>query len=244
MDKHQLNPQVTMHRFILVLFKQQKKHLPVWLENTFLSPVLRLGVFVFLSAWFFQGILYMDKREITIKFIFDAIFTIAIMFAGVKWWVSFLIAHSLNFIFNGQFLAMYTHMGAISLSVDDFLNYIISCQKRLEKYNFIDVAIAFGSLSRGVYKSTSDLDIRIIPKKGCLNWIKAVFWAVTERIRAFFWQFPLDLYIFELDTIIEKMRSDEPPILLVNKIKGIETVYPNFVTFDLFKEVFISQNKQ
>lgn len=225
-----------------MLFKKHKKHLPPWLNNAAIGELFCFGFSIFVSAWIFQGILYMDKREALLKILLDIGGAAVLMLSGLPLWVSLLIAHSFNFAFNGQWFAMYTHMGATNVTPDQFLSYIVAMQKRLEKNSFIESATAFGSLSRGIYKPTSDMDIRICPKNGAVNWIKAVLWGPIERFRAFVHGFPLDMYIFGLDVVSLKMKDDEHPIVLVNCSNELYKFYRNTVSFSDFTEIFIEKN--
>ncbi len=229
-------------KLITVLFRRHKKHLPSWLENTFIGGVLHIGLSIFVSAWLFQGMLYMDKREVVLKIILDLVMVTILMVIGIPLLGSFLVAHSLNFAFNGQWFAMYTHMGATNVTPEKFLSYILGMRKRLNACSFIECAVAFGSLSKGAYKSTSDMDIRICPKKGILNWLKADIWAVVERSRAFISGFPLDMYLFDIVTIKRKMRTDEPPVIFVNHSCVLQQSYSELVEFPDFTEKFIENN--
>lgn len=231
-----------MVKLITVLLKQHNKHLPKPIDNTALGELLRFGFSIFISAWIFQGMLHMDKREAILKISLDFALTIILIFIGLSWWISLFIAHSLNFAFNGQWFAMYTHMGATNVTPEKFIQYIVKMQRRLEKCSFIDDAIVFGSLSRGIYKSTSDMDIRVCPKHGAVNWIKAILWGVVERFRAFVYGFPLDMYIFDLVTVTQKMRSDEPPIIFVNHSKLLGTTYNSTISFNDFTNIFREKN--
>lgn len=231
-----------MINLFAVLFRKHKKHLPPFLRHRFLKDFLSFGFSVFISAWIFQGMLYMDKREALLKIFLDIIMLFLLVLVGISLVNSFLIAHTLNFAFNGQLFAMYTHMGATKVEPNNFLNFIIALNKRLYKCDFVECAAGFGSLSRGIYKSTSDLDIRICPRNGCINWIKATLWAAMERSRAFIYGFPLDLYVFDLKTVKRKMKTDEPPIVFISHSNLLEQAYGNLIQFNDFIELFKENN--
>ena len=231
-----------MIKLITVLFKKHKKHLPKAICNTAFGELLCYGFSIFVSAWTLQGILYMDKREALLKILLDIGVTTVLLLAGFPGLASFLIAHSINFAFNGQWFAMYTHMGATNVTPVKFLKYIVDMQKRMEKCSFIEDAVAFGSLSRGIYKTTSDMDIRVCPKHGTVNWVKTIIWGIVERARAFVYGFPLDMYIFDLVTVTRKMRTDEPPIVFVNHSNLLEVAYKNTISFNDFTTIFSKKN--
>lgn len=229
-----------MTQYITVLFKRQKKHIPKWLEESWIGDVLHLGLIVFISAWIFQGVLITNWREVIIKYAIDAILTTIMVLFGVNWLVAFLIAHTINFAIDGQLFAMYTHMGATGVPAEKFLKDTIELSKKIEKHKFIKASIAYGSLSRGCFKSTSDIDIRLIPENG--GWWQTAFYAVWLRTWAFFIHYPLDLYCYDPEVVVKKMRSDELPIMVNETDKCMMQWYPERVEFDEFIEIFTREN--
>lgn len=206
--------------------------------GTALGEYLKYGFSIFASAWLFQGILYMNWREAFIKLLIDAFLGALFILAGINLFISFLIAHSLNFAFNGQLFAMYTHMGATKVNPQSFLRETLASSQRISKSSSIQAAIAYGSLSRGCFKSTSDIDIRYIPKSGDLNFWIACLFAVKERIIAFIKGYPLDLYVFKTKVLLKKMRSDEFPIMVFEDNNCMKAVYPERISMNQFVEVF------
>jgi hypothetical protein len=227
-----------MCKYITVLFKKHKKHLPKRLSGTALGEFLKYGFSIFVSAWLFQSILYMNWRETLIKLFIDVILIALFIWMGIHWFISFLIAHSFNFAFNGQLFAMYTHMGATKVSAKLFLKETIASSRRISKSSSIQAAIAYGSLSRGCFKSTSDIDIRFVPKKGELNFWKACFFALKERCIAFIKGYPLDLYVFEPNVLLRKMRNDELPIMVFEENNCMKEIYKERINMNEFIEIF------
>lgn len=223
-----------------VLLKKHKKDLPSRLKGSALGELLRYGFMIFLSAWIFQGVLISSWREIVIRYLIDAIITAALIFSGVHWALAFFIAHSLNFALNGQLFAMYTHMGATRVTAEKFLRCTTKLHYKLERRKFVDAAIAYGSLSRGCYKQTSDIDIRLIPAKG--GWWLTALYAVCLRVWAFFVGYPLDMYCYETGAVLRRMRSDELPIMVTEKGNCMRSVYPERVEWVEFVEVFTKAN--
>lgn len=231
-----------MHKFITVLFKRHKKHLSKRLRSSKIGELLEFGIAIFVSAWFFQGMLYMNWRETVIKILLDILLIFIFFLIGLPLWLTFILAHTLNFAFNGQLYAMYTHMGATNVSPKKFLQETISSSIRISKIDSISAAIAYGSLSRGLYKSTSDIDIRYVPKKGELNFWKACFFALKERFLAFIHCYPLDLYVFDEDTLQKKMRIDELPIIIYENGKSMYPIYKERIELDEFIILFKEKN--
>ena len=170
-------------QYITLLFKKHKKHLPARLQGTWFGEFCRYGFMIFLSAWIFQGVHITNWREVTIRYAIDAIITASLILLGVHWALAFSIAHSINYALNGQLFAMYTHMGATGVNASKCLNDTNKLSKKIGKHKFIRASIAYGSLSRGCYKETSDIDIRLIPAEG--GWWRTALYAVWLRTWAF-----------------------------------------------------------
>ncbi len=230
-----------MIKYISVLFTKHKKKLPKRFQGTILDEWIQYGFLTILSAWTFQGMLMLNWRETVIKLVLDVAITLALWMVGVPFLLAFFIAHTLNYMFNGQAKAVYNHMGAGNKSAKSFFNGTISMKKRIDTAQHIDAGIAYGSLSRGCYKPTSDIDIRIIPAKGEWNFWKTCFWAVKERSIAFATGYPLDMYVFTLPVVQKLMRSDELPIIVVERNKCAQEIYPDRVEWDEWCEVFVKE---
>lgn len=227
-----------MTKYIEVLFTKHKKKLPKRFQGTILDEWIKYGFLTILSAWTFQGMLMLNWRETVIKLAIDVVLTVMFCWMGIPLLLAFLIAHTLNYMFNGQAKAVYNHMGAGNKSAKSFYRGTVAMKKRIEKAKSIDAGIAYGSLSRGCYKPTSDIDIRIIPAAGEWNFWKACFWAVKERCIAFATGYPLDMYVFTLPVAQKLMRSDELPIMVVERNQCAKQAYPERVEWDEWCMVF------
>ena len=215
-----------------------KKNIPKWIHHPLLIKILKSDIGIILSYWIFQGMLYMDKREVLSKILFDVIGTFIFISIGLPLIVSFILIHTINMFINGHYYAMKSHMNRGSIKPDVFIGYIEKIFDRIRKTNFLAGAAAYGSLSRNVFRPTSDIDLRVFPKKGVFNWLKAVVWVFSERARAFVHSFPLDIYAFDLDRIDSKMCSDEPPIIFKDTDDRLKRKYKEYVLFDMFFEEF------
>lgn len=137
---------------------------------------------------------------------------------------------------------MFTHMGATGVPASNFLNYTIKISESCHRKKFLRAAIAYGSLSRGCYKSTSDIDLRLIPQPGAINWWKTAFWALGLRAKAFVVRYPLDMYVYDPEVVVKKMRTDELPIILDEKNGSMKSYYPERVEMSEFVDVFSRNN--
>lgn len=231
-----------MNQYITVLFSKHKKKLPKKFQGTILDEWIRYGFLTILSAWFFQGMLYANWRENVIKISLDIIITILLSLI-IPWWMSLFIAHTLNYMFNAQAKAVYNHMGAGNKPAIDFYNSTLAMRNRLEKTNCLMSVIAYGSLSRGCYKPTSDIDVRFIPKPGEWNYWKACFWTLKERCISFLTGYPLDSYVFTLEHTQRVMRSDELPILILERDDTVKKLYPKRIEWKEWCNVFKREQK-
>lgn len=231
-----------MMKFITVLFKKHKKHLPECLQESVLGDFFRSGFMIFLSAWILQGVRIMNWREAVFKTGLTLLMTFLLALSGVPVVFSFIIAHTLNFMFNGQFFAMYTHMGATHVTPRHFLDVTEEIARKCADKKYLNAAIAYGSLSRGCFKPTSDIDLRLIPSEGGFDWWKCVFFAFGLRVLSFCKRYPLDLYVYSPETVVKRMRTDELPIMLYEKDKSMLKWYPDRVEYMDFVKLFKANN--
>ncbi len=230
-----------MNKYISVLFTKHKKKLPKRFQGTILDEWIQYGFLTILSAWTFQGMLMLNWRETVIKLLLDIFITLLLWSVGSPFLFAFFIAHTLNYMFNGQAKAVYNHMGAGNKSAESFYIGTVAMKKRIESARYIDAGIAFGSLSRGCYMPSSDIDIRIIPAVGEWNYWKTCIWALKERSIAFVNGYPLDMYVFTLPVTKKLMRSDELPIMVVERNQCARYVYPERVEWNAWCEIFIKE---
>lgn len=191
----------------------------------FLTPIFRFKFVIIFTNWLFQGLLYADKTEKAFKLFSDLALTI-LFFSLIpdpdifdKLIVSFLISHTINWIFNGQIFALFKNFGIIYTEPHKLIQYANEIKDRAASNNSIDCVVVYGSLVRDEIKSTSDLDVRIIRKKGLVFGILACVFAAKERSRALFNCFPLDIYVLDSRQKLSKMREDESPLVLLGSLK-------------------------
>ncbi len=219
-----------------------KKVIPNWLQNPLLIRIVKSDVGVILSYWLFQGMLYMDFREVIFKIFLDIIFTLTFFLLGMPFMLALILAHTFNMFLNGHYYVMKHNMGRIKNEPKEFIAYIEKLYNRIQRTDFILGTAAYGSLSRDSFSTTSDVDIRIFPKKGFMNWLKVILWVFAERTRAFLYSFPLDIYAFDFEVIDSKMRADEPPIIFADLESQLAKKYSNHILFDRFAQTFREKN--
>jgi hypothetical protein len=214
------------------------KKLPKSIQNNIIASLLQSKTGIILSYWMFQGILYMDNREIIFKITIDILLLMIFYYAGIPFILAIFFAHTVNMFINGHVIAMRRHMGLGKTSPDNFIGNIEKLHERLQRQRFLLGAAAYGSLSKNLFKATSDIDIRVFPRQGRLNWLKAVFWVFTQRFRALINIFPLDIYAFDLDNIDAKMKADEPPIIFYDPQGELAGKYRHHIQFGDFLHDF------
>jgi len=197
------------------------------IRRSAIRRMLRYPAVALASHWVFQGLLYMDSTERWLKLVLDILLTIIGATALRKWlpvkiaWLgSFLLAHTLNFLFNGQLWGVLKHYKGTSNSLEGFQNYAMGIQNRLFTESSIDYVAVYGSAVREGLKSSSDLDVRVVAQPGRVNALMASWIVLKERTRALFCRFPLDIYAFNNRNSLQRMRIDEKPWVLIDRTKN------------------------
>src|SRR5512139_548805 len=165
------------------------------------EKIYRWKVLAFFSHWLFQGILYADKTEKAFRILIDAcliiiFFLVLINFVSypISFIISLILAHTINAIFNGQLLSV-SHGVLKSRNLQDLTDYALLLKKRISDEKSIHAAAIFGSFCRGETSETSDLDVRMVRRRGVINGLRSCSFCLSERTRALFHKFPLDIYV-------------------------------------------------
>ena len=191
-------------------------------KNEFLYHLMASKPGVVCINWVFQGILGMDRSEKVSKVLIDlllAVLFLLIFKVFLTAWLSillaFVMAHTLNWLFNTHFWVMGRYIGITHNPPSKILQYIKAIAHIVEDNSFLLGVIVFGNMTRGgEVRPDSDVDIRYVRKKGFLNALRANIFSIREKIRALFEGFPLDSYICDDLSFLDKLRKDEKPIIL------------------------------
>lgn len=183
-----------------------------------INPIIKIPT-VLCSSWVFQGLLYMDRTDKMFKVLLEIIILAPLFFLIqiqlnplLSLIIAFTLTHTLNWLFNSQVPVALRNAGLLSVGTLAINEYSVKLKKRISSNNSILGAAVFGSLSRGELNKNSDLDIRIIRKRGFVNAIRACSYTLYERSRALVFIFPLDIYL--LDGISDLKKLNEPPIII------------------------------
>ena len=172
------------------------------------------------SAWVFQGILNMDKTERYFKIMLDVVCILFFSCMLLGNWsavnsiiVGFLLAHSLNFIFNSHPFVVAKNLGLTKTSRGRLTAFMKKMLDSAELNDSIKEVFIIGSFARSEATLASDIDLRIVRKEGWLNGIRACSWVTRERSRAVFARIPLDVFVLDSE-ILNRIRPGEQPVAL------------------------------
>jgi len=216
-------------------------------RSPLLRPLLQNRYADLVSNWAFQGMLIRTWSERLFRFAFELISTLAI-FLALSFYIpqtlalvmSVLITHTFNWSFNGNIWSLLIQRGRFveqdgkTGSMVKNVEFLRDLERKEKTSAGSVAAIAvFGSLSRGEFCESSDIDVRVVRKSGLINCLKANVFAFYLRSAAFIRKIPLDLYVLDkVDQIKREMRSDEPPIVIRDPENLITNAYDRVIRFD------------
>ncbi len=227
----------------------KKKKIPAWINNKLLAALFQSKFGIVLSNWLAQCMLYAETVEVFFRLFFElSIFLIICFFYSMFFNTGFytlffigIITHTISFFINGQFFVLGRFLGIVNNKLEPFIQYPEKIRERLKKRKSITCVVMFGSLSRKSFSPTSDLDVRVISEDGFINNFIACFWTFIERFIALINKYPLDIYVVTKYKGLEKLRSDEIPIILFDKKYFIEKQYEKKFDYDLYKKMFLKK---
>ena len=172
--------------------------------------------------WLFQGITYMDPTERRFKLALDSV-GVACLFPFARrlfrrptaLLVSVAATHTLNGILNGQFVSLLKWHGLVRMTDGELESYLVGLGDRLGGTRGVQGAWAYGSLARGSRTQWSDIDVRVLRRRGLRNGITVCMAVACERTRALLTLAPLDIFVWDSYARASDMRTDEHPIDLL-----------------------------
>ncbi len=190
------------------------------LNNKHLPKPLKFLIVIAVN-WLFHGFLYMEKTEKAFFLLFDAVLFLPswfFLYLATDFlfsiFVAFVFAHTIHWLFDGHIYVLLKNLGKCRTPLAKFEDYTNGLSERARSEKSIQSIIAFGSLSRGNFSDSSDLDLRLVRKPGVVNGIRACSFTLLERSRALISKFPLDVYTLDGPQGLSKMSPDEPPVLI------------------------------
>jgi hypothetical protein len=223
--------------------KKKLVTLPFNLENELFTSFLQSRPGVLISNWLCQGMVYMNRYERLHRLVLEACLILIIFWVAVPLMgslktviVAFLIAHTFFWIFNGHFYVLMRYLAERKNDPAQFIAYIEGINERVQGKDFLAAVVAFGSLSKEKFSASSDFDMRLLRKPGFINSIRAFNLCALERARAFIHAFPLDIYVFDVEELRQKIRADEPPVIMMESEEILES--ERKVAFTEFRDGF------
>lgn len=218
-----------------------------WIQIFLSSPIVLI-----VSNWLLQGMRYMEPGELTLKIVLTLIPSLLIFFlisyakgSIILWQVVLVLflVHTFNWVFNGQIfvLARYLPFNC-KMTIEKMDSFIREIHTMSSEMNSLEAVLIFGSLSRGEITSTSDLDVRIMRRKGVIKALKAYMLAVKLRAKAFIRRFPLDIYTFGDMSYLRRSREDEPPVVIIDN-KFVEKHYDVYSIYEEISATLKSRNE-
>ena len=129
-----------------------------------------------------------------------------------------LVVHTVNFLLNGHFWVLLKHFDIGRNSSEEFDRVLQQLTRATRNEPSIQEAYVYGSGVRGVWSEHSDLDIRVIRRRGMFSALRSCWFVAKERSRALARKIPLDLYVLDDMKLLDRMREDESPIILKKTI--------------------------
>ena len=95
-------------------------------------------------------------------------------------------------------------------------HYIKDIRSRLIRHDSILCAFIYGSISRGDLHDSSDLDFVIVRRPGFRNAISSLAILTFEKLRALAYRIPLESYLADDLTFLDRPRNDETPLIMAD----------------------------
>jgi predicted nucleotidyltransferase len=193
-----------------------------------LRPLLGNVAFALLVHWCFQGLLYADRTERAFKVGLTATGAILLtgflgLFLPLGWAfvIALVVAHTLSFAMNSHPFVVLKHFGMVKTGQKEVEGVIQRLATESSREPGIVWAGVYGSLARNSWNEFSDLDVRLVRRPGWANGIRACWFLLRQRALATWQRFPLDMYVLDSPKLLERMRADEPPLVILDRSSSV-----------------------
>jgi predicted nucleotidyltransferase len=170
--------------------------------------------------WFFQGYFNKDRTEFLYKLIIEVCIISLIYYGTILLFnekanvvAVILFAHTVNWMVTGCIWCVLRPKYGLQLiktkQGTDADSYIERILHKLNGNSSIEMCVVFGSLSKNLYNSDSDIDIAIVRREGILNSLIAYKLVLEERIYALLRMIPLDMLLFDSMDSLKKTADEE-----------------------------------
>jgi hypothetical protein len=168
--------------------------------------------------WCLQGMRGMDRGELVFRLALETVVWAALApLAGPL--PALLLAHSLNFLVNGQLWVCVRYCPIwhrAPAALDRFLARVVA---ELRQLAWLEEAVCIGSRGGSIATrhDRADLDLRLIAPPGLGGWLKINLLLLALRARALVGLIPLDLYAYDSPASLERFRQDEPLLVILDR---------------------------
>lgn len=191
-------------------------------------------------GWAHQGFFYLDRTQRLGRVILEVVPTVLLagLIAGIGgvspsnvrlWCGSLLCVHTLNWVFNGNWWAgvLFAFPSLRNRGDQATCAYLNRMAERLRRNGAISGVLIFGSVCRDQWHERSDVDVRLLRRRGVVNGIAGVLALSRERWIAVWNRQPLDIYLADDIRCLRRMRQDEPPVFLKKDDPRLDLAYPD-----------------
>jgi predicted nucleotidyltransferase len=201
-------------------FRLQQVHAAIVKKNAARSVMWTIEVI--LSSWLFQGLLYADRTEKYFKSVVEiamllptALLLLSSVGPLVSLAVGLTISHTLNWLFFGQPLVALRSVGWVKTPTSKLRAWIEAFRINLPVQHFLMFAAIYGSAATGRLTEASDLDLKIIRKRGAMSAVLSMVYLARARFRSTLSGVPLDIYVLD-DFAALATREREPGLVLLD----------------------------
>jgi predicted nucleotidyltransferase len=190
-------------------------------------------------GWAHQGFFYLDRTQRIGRVIFEIVPTVILagLIGGIGgiplsnlwlWCAGLVLAHTLNWVLNGNWWAgiLFAFPRLHNRGDRATCAYLNDLAGRLQRERAISGAMIFGSVSRGEWHERSDLDVRLLRRRGLFSAIAGILILSRERWIALWTRQPLDIYLADDVSFLRSMRKDEQPVFLKKDDPRLDRAYP------------------
>ncbi|MEM1831806.1 MAG: hypothetical protein QXJ97_09800 [Desulfurococcaceae archaeon] len=181
-----------------------------YVKNKYLKAILasRLSLVV---NWAFQGVKIADATENGFRLLLDFTFFVVAYIISGSLSISILalvIAHTINYLINSNGPRIQVVLGKktdVEYSLQAIENYV----KNNPPSGYVEAVVVFGSVIKKSISKYSDIDIRVVRRKGIKNALLSLLW--TMKFRLYMWRhgIPGDIFIATREKITKTIKPDE-----------------------------------
>ncbi len=190
-------------------------------NNPYIKAIFTNKYIILITNWLIQGSFIASPIENIVRFLLDATaFILSLILLGNIWVAitMLLITHTINYLLNSnaahtrRFFIKYPD---IEERIEKIINYI---RENLTRYRGVKEVVIFGSSIRKELGEHSDIDLRVVYKKGLRNIINAYYFITKLRLFAIKNNIPLDAFLIcegdmLRDISLEERRKYKPIVI-------------------------------